>query len=49
MQVADNMAEALICLVNLGQLAWQAPAHSQRTRARMGVGNGQASPPLNGG
>ena len=42
------MAEALICLVNLGQLAWQAPAHSQHTRACMGLTSGEA-PPLNGG
>ena len=47
-QVADNMAEAFIGLVNLGQLAWQAPAHSQHTRARMGLAPEQA-PPLHGG
>lgn len=42
------MAEAFIGLVNLGQLAWQAPAHSQHTRACMGLAPDQA-PPMNGG
>lgn len=34
-QVADNMAEALIALVNLGQLAWRATEPNLETRARM--------------
>ncbi len=34
-QVADSMAEALIALVNLGQLAWRATEPDLDTRTRM--------------
>ena len=47
-QVADNMAEALIALVNLGQLAWRATEPHQETRARMERARSLRQPGTNG-